>query len=154
MKIARSTELPFAPALEKGKFSNRRKQLSPGGTRLDCGMWELPPGKRSFPMHAHFVTEEALYVISGRAKVRHPDGETAIGPGDYVSFPASGPAHQLVNDGAEPLVYLAFSVNTAGADIVEYPDSGKIACSIGTGPDRRRFVFRAKDQTDYFEGEE
>lgn len=154
MKIARAADLPFAPALERGKFSNKRKGLSPPEAKLSAGMWELPPGKRSFPMHTHHVTEEALYVVSGKAKIRTPQGETAIGPGDYVSFPVGGPAHQLVNDGTEPLVYLAFSVNTAGADIVEYPDSGKVACSIGTGPDRKRFIFLAKSQVDYFEGED
>ena len=153
MKIAHANDTPFAPAIDRGPFAGTRKALSPPEAKLSCGMWELPPGKRSFPLHRHHVTEEALYVVSGRAKVRTPDGETAIGPGDYVSFPAGGPAHQLVNDGAEPLVYLAFGVNAAGVDIVEYPDSGKIACSIGTGPDRKRFVFREKDQADYFDGE-
>ncbi len=154
MKITRSNDVAWAPALDHGKFSNRRKGLSPPEAKLSAGMWELPPGKRSFPLHKHFVTEEALYVISGHAKVRTPDGETAIGPGDYVSFVAGGPAHQLVNDGTEPLVYVGLGVNTVGVDIVEYPDSGKIASSIGTGPDRKRFIFRAKDQADYFEGED
>ena len=154
MKIVRSNDVPFAPALERGKFSNRRKGLSPSDAKLSAGMWELPPGKRSFPMHTHYVTEEALYAISGKAKVRTPDGETPIGPGDYVSFPVAGPAHQLVNDGTEPFVYLAFGVNTAGVDIVEYPDSGKLASSVGTGPDRKRFIFRTKEQADYFEGED
>ncbi len=141
-------------ALDRGKFSNRRKGLSPAETKLQAGMWELPPGKTSFPMHVHHVTEEALYVLSGRAKVRTPDGETAIGPGDYVAFPVSGPAHQLVNDGPESFVYLAFSVNTAGADVVEYPHSKKVISSIGLGPDRKRYIFRAKDQVDYLDGEE
>ena len=154
MKLVRSNDLPFVSTIEKSRFSGTRKGLTPPEAKLSAGMWELPPGKRSFPMHAHHVTEEAMYVISGNAKIRTPDGETAIGPGDYVSFTAGGPAHQLVNDGKEKLVYLAFGVNVAGVDIVEYPDSGKIACSIGTGPDRKRFMFRAKDTVDYFEGEE
>lgn len=154
MKIVRSSDVAFASAIDKGRFSGRRKGLSPPEAKLAAGMWELPPGKRSFPMHTHHVTEEALYAISGTAKVRTPEGETAIAAGDYVSFPVGGPAHQLVNDGTETFVYLAFGVNTAGVDIVEYPDSGKIASSIGTGPSRKRFVFRTKDQADYFEGEE
>lgn len=154
MKITRSSDVPFAPALDKGKYSNRRKPLAPPETKLQAGMWELPPGKRSFPMHAHAVTEEALYVISGTAKVRTPDGETAIGPGDYVAFPAGGPAHQLLNDGDATLVYLGFSVNTVGADIVEYPESGKIAASIGRFPTGRRLMFREKEQVDYLDGEE
>src|SRR5579883_2778944 len=138
--------------MDHGSFSGRRKAL--GGERLSCGLWELPPGKRSFPLHAHHVTEEAMFVISGRAKVRTKDGLTEIGPGDFVSFPAGGEAHQLVNDGSEPLVYLAISA-TQGFDLVEYPDSGKVACTVGSWPNvKKRFVFRERDQADYFDGEE
>jgi uncharacterized cupin superfamily protein len=150
MNVVRSSQLPWVTALTKGAFSQRRKQL--GGTRLGCGLWELPPGKKSFPLHAHLVTEEALFVLSGSAKVRTPAGETPLGPGDFVSFPAGGPAHQLVNDGAEPLVYLGISTGES-ADVVEYPDSGKIALSVGPRPQGKRWVFRGSDQVEYFEGE-
>jgi len=150
MKVVRTSEVPWTQAMERGKFSGRRKAL--GGERLSCGLWELPPGKRSFPLHVHHVTEEAMYVVSGRGKVRTPDGETGIGPGDYISFLPGGTAHQLVNDGAEPLVYLAMS-SVQGFDLVEYPDSDKVACSVGAWPNAKRFVFRRKDQADYFEGE-
>jgi uncharacterized cupin superfamily protein len=151
MKIVHTAATEWTQAMDHGKFAGRRKALP--GEKLACGLWELPPGKRSFPLHLHHVTEEALLVISGHAKVRTPDGEAEIGPGDYVSFPPGGPAHQLVNDGAEPMVYLAIAA-TYGHDIVEYPDSGKVAASIGSGPSRRRFIFRGKDQPDYFEGED
>lgn len=151
MKVVHSNEVPWAQAMERGGFAGRRKAL--GGEKLTCGLWELPPGKRSFPLHMHHVTEEAMFVISGRAKVRTPDGETEVGPGDYVSFPAGGPAHQLVNDRDQPLVYLAMSA-VQGFDLVEYPDSEKVACSVGAWPNAKRFVFRKKDQADYFEGEE
>lgn len=150
MKVVRTGEVPWKQAMDHGKFAGRRKAL--GGEKLSCGLWELPPGKRSFPLHVHHVTEEAMYVVSGRAKVRTPQGETEIGPGDFVSFPAGGPAHQLENGGPEPLVYLAMSA-VQGFDIVEYPDSDKVACSVGAWPSSRRFVFRKKDQADYFEGE-
>ena len=80
-------------------------------------------------------------------------GKTGIGPGDYVSFPPGGTPHQLVNDGTEPLVYLAMSA-LQGFDLVEYPDSDKVACSLGGWPAAKRFVFRRKDQADYFEGED
>ncbi len=150
MKVVRSSEVAWTDALVRGAFAQRRKAL--GGERLTCSLWELAPGKKSFPLHAHLVTEEALFVVSGRGKVRTPDGLTAIGPGDYVSFPPGGPAHQLVNDGSEPLVYVGMSA-VAGADVVEYPDSDKVACSVGAWPSAKRFVFRRKDQADYFEGE-
>ncbi len=151
MKIVRTNDMPWTQAIDRGRFNQQRKPL--GGERLGCGLWQLPPGKRSFPLHGHLVTEEALFVVSGRAKVRTPEGETEIGPGDFVSFPPGGPAHQIINDGAEPFVYFAASAGT-GSDVVEYPDSGKIAVSVGAWPNAKRFVFRANAQVDYFEGEE
>ncbi len=150
MKIVRTSEMPWADSLNRGEFRQRRKDL--GGEKLSCGLWELPPGKRSFPLHAHHVTEEALFVVSGRGKVRTPEGLTEIGPGDYVSFPAGGPAHQLVNDGTEPLVYVGMAA-TFGVDVVEYPDSNKVAAAVGAGPARKRFIFKKDAQVDYFDGE-
>ena len=151
MKIVRTSEMEWQPALDRGRFSQRRKPL--GGQKLPCSVFELAPGKTSFPLHAHHVTEEALYVLSGRARLRTSEGEETLGPGDYVSFPAGGPAHQLINDGAEPFVYLGLSA-VMGFDIVEYPDSGKLAAAIGAFPTGKRFMFRQKDQVDYFDGEE
>jgi uncharacterized cupin superfamily protein len=152
MKIVRTHEVEWEPMMDRGRFRQRRKAL--GGEKLTCGLWELAPGKRSFPLHVHHIAEEAMFVISGHAKVRTADGETPIGPGDYVSFPAGGPAHQLVNDGPEPMVYVAMAAGS-GVDVVEYPDSGKIACSVGTFPNYRvRQLFRKKDAVDYFDGEE
>jgi uncharacterized cupin superfamily protein len=150
MKITRSAELPWADAMHQGHFQQRRKGL--GGGKLTAGLWELAPGGRSFPLHLHHVAEEALYVLSGRAQVRTPEGLTPIGPGDFVSFPPGGPAHQLVNDGVEPLVYLAVAT-ASGVDVVEYPDSDKVAAMVGTFPDRKRWIYRQGAQVDYFDGE-
>ena len=150
MKIVRSSEAAWTDAMQRGPFWQRRKPL--GGQRLTGSLWELPPGKRSFPLHAHLVTEEALFVVSGHASVRTPEGLTPIGPGDYVSFPAGGPAHQLVNDGPEPLVYLGLSAGQ-DVDVVEYPDSDKLAARVGAPPAGRRWVFRQGSQVDYFDGE-
>ena len=150
MKMVRSRDLPWGEALNRGSYGQRRKGL--GGEKLSCSLFELQPGKRSFPFHAHHLTEEALYVISGCARVRTPDGITDIGPGDFVCFPAGGQAHQLINDGAEPMVYLAMSAGV-GLDVVEYPDSGKVACAVGKPPGGKRLVFREASQVDYFDGE-
>ena len=151
IQIVRPQDIDWTQVMDQGRFSGRRKGLGQG--KLVCAMWELPPGKRSFPLHFHHVTEEAMYVLSGHAKVRTPEGEHAIGPGDFVAFPAGGVPHQLINDGSEPLIYLAMSAGQ-GFDLVEYPDSGKIACAVGQWPDAKRFVFREKDQAGYFDGEE
>jgi uncharacterized cupin superfamily protein len=152
MKVVRTNDVPWTAALTRGKYANRRKELG-GGERLSCGLWELPPGKKSFPLHVHLVTEEALYVISGRAQVRTPEGLTPIGPGDFVAFPAGGPAHQLVNDGTEPLVYVGISAKM-GSDVVQYPESGKVAAVVGNSPaNAKRWMFRESAQADYFDGD-
>jgi uncharacterized cupin superfamily protein len=150
MKIVRTSDVAWAEAINRGAFVQRRKPL--GGEALACGLWELPPGKKSFPFHKHHVTEEAMYVVSGKGQVRGEDGLSPIGPGDFVSFPAGGGAHQIINDGQEPLVYVGMSA-PKGADVVEYPDSGKVASSVGSLPNRKRWVFKEKDQADYFADE-
>lgn len=150
MKIIKSNDLPWVDSLSKGAFAQRRKAL--GGQNLGCGLWELPPGKKSFPFHMHHVTEEALFVISGTAKVRTPEGLATIGPGDYVSFPPGDCAHQLINDGSEPMVYLGLSVSK-GVDVVEYPDSNKVAAAVGAPPDGKRFMFNKDTGVGYFDGE-
>lgn len=151
MKIVHSSEMAWTDALTRGRYRNRRKALATG--KINCGLWELAPGKKSFPLHSHKITEEALFVVSGKAKVRTLEGESAIGPGDFVSFPPGGPAHQLVNDGSEPLVYLAMSASELG-DIVEYPESGKWATVVGGFPNGKRMLFKADGQVeDYFLGE-
>ncbi len=150
MQIVRSAEMDWQGRVAHGAFEQRRKEL--GGTRANCGLWELPPGKKSFPLHRHHGTEEAMFVLSGKAKLRTTEGETALGPGDFVSFPAGDVAHQLINDGAEPVVYLAIGVSL-GVDVVEYPATGNIARAMGAPPSGKRFVFRSDQQADYWEGE-
>src|SRR5438309_1569085 len=107
MNVVRTSGMEWEKAMDHGPFSQRRKGL--GGKKLSCDLWELAPGKKSFPFHMHHVTEEALFVVSGSAKVRTPEGLTPIGPGDFVSFPPGDAPHQLVNDGTEPCVYVALS---------------------------------------------
>ena len=150
MKVVRTAEVAWVDSLKRGKYLQRRKPL--GGEKMPCSLWELAPGKKSFPLHAHHVTEEALFVVSGRGKVRTPEGVTEIGPGDYVSFPAGGPAHQILNDGTEPLVYVGMSA-TSGFDLVDYPESGKVGVAVGRPPAGQRLIFRKDAQVDYFEGD-
>ena len=151
MKIVKTADVPWADAMKKGNFGQRRKDLGSTG-KLSAGLYELAPGKKSFPFHMHHVTEEALFVISGSAKVRTAEGMTPISAGDWVGFPPGAGAHQLVNDGNEPCVYVALGVSM-GVDVVEYPDSGKISSAV-TGPSgRQRFIFPKDSQVEYFHGE-
>lgn len=146
---------------ERGATHFRRKRLAAaaGGTDLGCSLYELPPGKRSWPYHYHTANEEALYVLSGRGTVRMPDGERAVSAGDYVAFPVGEEgAHAVANDGEEPLRYLLVSTMVE-PEISVYPDSGKLGLFAGAPPgsDGERTVagyFRDGDQVDYWDGEE
>ncbi len=150
MKIVRTKDVPWGEGMQRGSYFQRRKKLA--GDAISCGVWELPPGRKSYPFHKHNVTEEALLVISGSAKVRSSMGLTEIGPGDFVLFPPGDDAHQLINDGSEVLVYFAMSVSK-GVDVTDYPDSGKVHAVVGAAPNLKSLVFRQKDAVGYFDGE-
>lgn len=152
MKIVKTNDVPWSDALRRGNYDQQRKDLG-GLSALRTGLWQLAPGKKSFPLHRHHATEEALFVLSGRGKVRTEHGETAIGAGDYVAFPPGGPAHQLLNDGDEPLVYLGMSSTPGPVDVVEYPDSKKLAAAMGGLPFTRRVILDASHEADYFDGD-
>ncbi len=118
-------------------YAVRRKYLARdtgGQAQLGCSMYELPPGKRDWPLHFHHANEEAIYVLQGRGTLRMPDGEHAIGPGDYAHFQRKADhAHQIINTGSEPLVFLCMSGQVA-PDVTEYPESGKIGVFCGGAP--------------------
>jgi uncharacterized cupin superfamily protein len=70
-------------------------------------------------------------VISGKGTVRLGTERVAIRAGDWIAHPV-GPdhAHQMLNDGEEPLVYLCISTQHK-CEVVGYPDSKKVAMAAG-----------------------
>jgi len=96
---------------------------------------------------------------STRSERASGDARVPVRPRDWIALP-TGPehAHQMVNvSAAEPLVYLCIST-MLGAEIVEYPDSGKVNARVAdpTSPVgfRRIGMFRADSGTlDYWESE-
>ena len=84
----------------------------------------IAPGEKSTEFHSHKYEEEAIYVLSGHGTEAIGDTTQKIGPGDFIGFPASGVAHETVNDGTEPLVCLVIGQRLA-QDVVDYPRAGK-----------------------------
>ena len=117
--------------------------------RLDLEVYRLQPGKASWPFHFHHVDEELFFVLSGTGELRLGPERRRLRPNDVVSCPP-GPdgAHQFYNDGTEPLVYLAIS-SVHEADVVEYPDSGKLMTTVG----ELRHIARKADAVPYMDGE-
>lgn len=140
------------------QFGSRAKRLaaSAGGARLGCSLYELPPGKRSFPFHYHVANEEAIYILDGTATLRLGDRTIAVRAGDYIALPAGpGHAHQLINSSAAPLRYLCMST-TLSPEVAVYPDSHKVAFSTAPGgPAGGPFeVQRLGTSLAYYDGED
>lgn len=126
-----------------------------GSETVGVSLWELPPGEAAYPYHFHYSDEEVVIVLRGRPTLRTPAGTRALEQGEAVRFPLGEEgAHQLYNEGAEPVRFL--SVSSHGhPDIVVYPDSNKVSASERT-PDGGglRLFFDRDDAVDYWHGEE
>ena len=138
----------------------RRKELSNavGASELGCRLYELLPDGESWPYHYHTANEEAVYILEGEGTLRHEDVKEELVAGDFVHLPAdeSG-GHQVVNDGDEPLRYLAFSTMNE-PDVTVYPEMGKFGVFVGLPPggrDERPFhgYYRIEEDTEYWEEE-
>lgn len=143
------------PQLE-GWRSNVRRLVPPGNT-LGMSVIELPPGQTQCPYHFHHGNEELILVLRGRPTLRTPDGEHELEPGDFVHFPR-GPAgaHQVVNRTDEPARYVVADTKVS-PEVVEYPDSGKLAAMARTESQRGGpfwTVHRLDDEADFFDGEQ
>ena len=68
----------------------------------------LAPGAATEP-HFHPKTEELYYILRGTGRMRFPESEREVGLGDAIPIPP-GVAHQIVNIGAEELVFLCCCV--------------------------------------------
>ena len=95
-----------------------------GLKNLGVHMMTVAPGDRSSEFHCHRYEDEAIYVLSGRGTAVIGDDSYKIGPGDFLGFPGSGPAHETINDGGEPLVCLVIGQRLA-QEVVDYPRAGK-----------------------------
>ncbi len=127
-----------------------------GMSGLGCTVTVIPPGKRAYPFHRHHVIDEMFYVISGSGEYRLGDQKLPLKAGDIVGAPAGGEAHQIINGGKEDLRFLALST-IGSVDIVEYPDTGKMAAAAGIkNADFKTATFKSMGHVKpagYFDGE-
>jgi uncharacterized cupin superfamily protein len=122
-----------------------------GAAATGMSVYELPPGQALCPYHYECGEEEWVLVLAGRPILRDPDGERPLDPWDVVFFPkgAEG-AHQLRNDGAEPVRLLMFSDVVLPTATV-YPDSDKVG--IWTGNPADDVLVRRSSAVGYYDGE-
>ncbi|MEF8839093.1 MAG: cupin domain-containing protein [Haloarculaceae archaeon] len=134
---------------DHGENAFRRKDLSTdasadreGDEDIGCSLYELPPGKRSWPYHYHTGNAEAAYVLSGSGIVRTTADGGDVEPepveaGDYLVFPAGDDGgHQFANESDEPLRYLMVSTMNE-PDVTVYPEQDKVGVFAGAPPGGR-----------------
>lgn len=110
----------------RGSWMGRRAGLKRTGVSLG----RLAPGRHSFPVHLHQFEEEWIYVLSGRG-LAMVDGEPVeLAAGDFIAFPAPGPAHGLSNPGTEDLVYLMGGENRS-EEIADFPELDRRMVRLG-----------------------
>lgn len=80
----------------------------------------VAPGDETTESHVHEFVDEFVYILSGSASVFLDEVEHAVGAGDFIAFPARGPAHWMKNTGTTDLVYLVGG-DRADHDVCDYP---------------------------------
>jgi uncharacterized cupin superfamily protein len=144
------------------KFEGRYGHVAPlvGARLLGAGLHVVPPGKRAWPFHNHHVNEELFIILDGEGTVRIGEQSHPIRTGDIIGAPPGGKetAHQIINTGTRDLRYLCVSTMIPN-EIVEYPDSGKVAAYVGKAPggedEKLTFYYRGRltAPADYWDGE-
>jgi uncharacterized cupin superfamily protein len=107
-----------------------------GAELIGGSMYELEPGDRLWPYHAHHANEEWLIVVRGRPTLRTPEGVHDLKEGDVVAFPRGEDGlHQVISKTEAPIRVLMLSTLVAPdlvrsspcsqPGLVHYADSGK-----------------------------
>jgi uncharacterized cupin superfamily protein len=139
-------------AVETGEIG-----IALGLRTLGAMLHVVPAGKTAFPYHRHHGSDELFLILSGTGEYRIGDDRVPVKAGDCLGAPAGGKAHQIINTGTEPLRYIGFS-NNGAADLVEYPDTGKISFGIGsTGIHYTDATIKARgrlSRASYWDGED
>jgi uncharacterized cupin superfamily protein len=130
--IVNIADVPLADRGNGKSFAVKWGRVAPllGLEGLGCAVHVVPPGKRAFPFHRHHVVDELFFIVSGIGEYRFGEKRFVLRAGDIASAPAGGEAHQIINTGSEDLRYVGVS-SMSSADVVDYPDSGKIGIVAG-----------------------
>jgi len=77
MRVNESDIAPSTVEHDDTAFRRTKLAAAAGGDRLGCSLYELPPGKKSWPFHYHTGNEAALYVLAGTGRLRTPEGRSS-----------------------------------------------------------------------------
>ncbi|MFZ5792545.1 MAG: cupin domain-containing protein [Pseudomonadota bacterium] len=101
-----------------------------GSTVSGFRIERLAPGKQASPLHRHHLQEELFLILGGVGVLRHGDREVPVGPGDFIVYPPGERApHTFVNNGSEPLEFIATG-NRVSYEVCEYPEDGTVYVEV------------------------
>ena len=95
---------------------------TPSGLTRQAVRWSrVAAGDRSTAYHTHDRTDEWVYILEGRTRVRVADAWFEAAAGDFLGHPAGGASHVM-----EPITDLVYLMGGQidPDDIVTYPDAG------------------------------
>jgi uncharacterized cupin superfamily protein len=115
-----------------------------GLANFGVNLTRLLPGAVSALRHAHSRQDEFVYILQGYPTLHTDEGRTRLSPGMCAGFKAgSGNGHHLINDTADPVVYLEVGDRTPG-DEGSYPDDDLKALMVDG-----QWKFAHKDESPY-----
>jgi len=115
-----------------------------GLTNFGVNLTKLLPGAVSALRHAHTKQDEFVYVLQGHPTLHTDEGRTRLSPGMCAGFRAgSGNGHHLINETADPVLYLEVGDRTPG-DEGSYPDDDLKALMVDG-----KWKFAHKDDSPY-----
>lgn len=119
--ITKLATTPFSHPLNTERKRHAGSITEPMGlNKLGINVYIIPAGGISTEFHAHQFCDEFIYILSGNGEVYLNDETYPISQGDFIGFPAEGPAHMLKNTSNCDLIYFVGGDKTQ-FDICNYP---------------------------------
>jgi uncharacterized cupin superfamily protein len=115
-------EVDFQHAVDaRARRRMRELHRATGLARQAVRLARVSAGDRTTAYHRHDRTDEWVYVLDGRARVRVGDERFEVGPGHFLGHPAGGPAHAM-----EPIGELTYLMGGQidAEDVAIYPEDG------------------------------
>ncbi len=123
--IPQTNATGYPPPFDAAVGGRWYRRLAPvaGLTLMGASHCTLLPGAFSSQRHWHHGQDELVVMLTGEAVLIDDSGETPVGPGDVLAFPAGeANGHHLHNRSADPCVFVAISAGALGDDSGEYSD--------------------------------
>ena len=123
-----------------------------GAELIGASLYEIEPGERLYPYHAHHANEEWLLVVHGQPTLRTSGGDRDLREGDVVAFRRGDDGLHQVSNRSEHAVRVLMLSTLHTPEIVHYADSGKFGVRDRHG--ERVMLARPGPTLDYWDGED